>query len=100
MVFKNEIVSFDQADALITRIHGVEIEVSCTYPKRANISQHFRPRKVSYLFREKGFGKFSYQFDIFDSSSFKRTIDTSGYPIEVRIYYHLSGIMRVFSSVD
>ncbi|KAG5839832.1 hypothetical protein ANANG_G00209230, partial [Anguilla anguilla] len=68
---------------VITRKHQVEIEFSCSYPKKGNVSLEFRAHKIPFVFTEKGFGKFTYQFEFFHSDLFDRMVDPSTYPVEV-----------------
>uniref|UniRef100_A0AAY5KC04 ZP domain-containing protein n=2 Tax=Esox lucius TaxID=8010 RepID=A0AAY5KC04_ESOLU len=81
LIFRNEISSFDSA--VITRRQQVEIEFSCIYPKKSNVSLEFLVHKIPYIFREKGFGKFTYQFEFFQSSLFNIMVDPATYPLEV-----------------
>lgn len=61
----------------------MEIKFCCVYPKKGNVSLEFLAHKIPYIFREKGFGKFTYQFEFYHSSSFNRMVDPSSYPVEV-----------------
>ncbi|XP_064169282.1 ZP domain-containing protein-like isoform X1 [Anguilla rostrata] len=85
LIFKNEITSYDKLGDVITRKHQVEIEFSCTYPKKGNVSLEFRAHKIPFVFTEKGFGKFTYQFEFFHSNLFDRMVDPSTYPVEVSL---------------
>ncbi|XP_041720818.1 CUB and zona pellucida-like domain-containing protein 1 [Coregonus clupeaformis] len=83
LIFRNEITSFDDSSDVITRRHKVEIKFSCIYSKRGKVSLEFLANKILYIFREKGFGKFTYQFEFFHSSRFNTMVDPDSYPVEV-----------------
>ncbi|CAB1342845.1 unnamed protein product, partial [Coregonus sp. 'balchen'] len=83
LIFRNEITSFDDSSDIITRRHKVEIKFSCIYSKRGKVSLEFLANKILYIFREKGFGKFTYQFEFFHSSRFNTMVDPDSYPVEV-----------------
>ncbi|XP_036390547.1 ZP domain-containing protein-like [Megalops cyprinoides] len=83
LIFKNEITSFDKITDVITRKHEVEIGFSCVYPKKGQVSLEFRAHKIPYVFTEKGFGKFTYEFEFFSNYLFNSKVDPSTYPVEV-----------------
>ncbi|KAI1879143.1 hypothetical protein AGOR_G00253060, partial [Albula goreensis] len=83
LIFKNEITTVEDPTAVITRRHEVEIGFSCVYPKTGRVSLEFRAHKVPYVFTERGFGKFTYQFEFYHSSQFSQMVDPSTYPVEV-----------------
>ncbi|KAG9338039.1 hypothetical protein JZ751_027203 [Albula glossodonta] len=83
LIFKNEITTFEDPTAVITRRHEVEIGFSCVYPKTGKVSLEFRAHKVPFIFTERGFGKFTYQFEFYHSSQFSQMVDPSTYPVEV-----------------
>ncbi|XP_036400678.1 CUB and zona pellucida-like domain-containing protein 1 [Megalops cyprinoides] len=85
LIFKNEITTFDKPNQVITREHGVEIGFSCVYPKKGTVSLEFRAHRIPYVFTERGFGKFTYQFEFFHSNLFNRMVDPSTYPVEVAL---------------
>ncbi|KAI1882490.1 hypothetical protein AGOR_G00251300 [Albula goreensis] len=85
LIFKNEITSYDKATDIITRKHHVEIGFSCVYPKKGKASLEFRTHKIPYVFTEKGFGKFTYEFEFFHSPLFHTMMDPRAYPIEVAL---------------
>ncbi|KAJ8252202.1 hypothetical protein COCON_G00215140 [Conger conger] len=99
LIFKNEIMSFDNISDVITRKHQVEIEFSCTYPKKGRVSLEFRAHKLISVFTEKGFGKFSYQFEFFHSDQFNIAMDTDSYPIEVALQEMLYMKIKATSSI-
>ncbi|XP_013885167.1 CUB and zona pellucida-like domain-containing protein 1 [Austrofundulus limnaeus] len=79
--FKNDITSADP-NKVITRAHDVDFAITCSYPKRANLTLGFS-HKNPYAFREKGFGAFTFQFEFFESQNFRKQVDPSSYPVEV-----------------
>ncbi|XP_032366595.1 uncharacterized protein LOC116685775 [Etheostoma spectabile] len=81
IIFKNMITSGDPAK-VISRQNDVEIVFSCAYPKRANLTLGFT-HKNPYIFTEKGFGAFTFQFEFFQSQRFRKQIESSTYPVEV-----------------
>ncbi|XP_029108153.1 ZP domain-containing protein-like [Scleropages formosus] len=85
ITFKNEIISFESADGIIARTNDVRIGFSCNYPKRGQSYFEFTVHKIPFVFTEKGFGTFTYQFEIFHSSLFNSMVDPSTYPVEVNL---------------
>uniref|UniRef100_W5M9B2 ZP domain-containing protein n=1 Tax=Lepisosteus oculatus TaxID=7918 RepID=W5M9B2_LEPOC len=85
LIFKNEITSFDNLNDIITRKHLVEIGFSCSYPKMGNVSFEFKAHKIPYVFTESGFGRFTYQFELFSSDLYNRMIDSRSYPVTVEL---------------
>ncbi|KAJ7997496.1 hypothetical protein DPEC_G00229630 [Dallia pectoralis] len=83
LIFRNMITSFDDSNDVITREQKVEIELSCVFPKKGNVSLEFLVHKIPYIFREKGFGKFTYQFEFFHNSLYNSLVDPASYPVEV-----------------
>ncbi|XP_034714336.1 uncharacterized protein LOC117935848 [Etheostoma cragini] len=81
IIFKNMITSGDPAQ-VISRQNDVEIVFSCAYPKRTNLTLGFT-HKNPYVFTEKGFGAFTFQFEFFQSPRFRKQINSSTYPVEV-----------------
>ncbi|XP_063074794.1 CUB and zona pellucida-like domain-containing protein 1 [Engraulis encrasicolus] len=99
MIFKNEIVSVDNPNDIITRHHLVKIEFFCKYPKKSNVILEFNVHRNPYTFIQKGFGTFSYQFEFFQSSQFRNLQDPSSYPLEYDLgemmYMQIEGISPV-----
>uniref|UniRef100_A0A4W5LC07 ZP domain-containing protein n=1 Tax=Hucho hucho TaxID=62062 RepID=A0A4W5LC07_9TELE len=85
LIFRNEITFFEDSSAVITKRDEMEIEFWCVYPKKGNASLEFLSHKIPYIFREKGFGKFTYQFEFYHSSSFNRMVDPASYPVKVEL---------------
>ncbi|KAJ8248868.1 hypothetical protein GJAV_G00228640 [Gymnothorax javanicus] len=100
LVFRNEIMSYDNPNAVITRVHEVEIEFSCYYPKKSRISLEFRSHKLPYVFTEKGFGQFTYQFEFFQSNLFDKTVAPESYPVQVPLKEKLYMLINSTSSLS
>ncbi|XP_041918017.1 uncharacterized protein LOC121682080 [Alosa sapidissima] len=99
LFFKNEIVSFDNQNDVITRINQVEFQFFCKYPKKSSVTLEFDTHRGPYVFIQKGFGTFSYQFEFFRSSQFQYRRDPKSYPLEYglgeRMYMQIEGISSV-----
>ncbi|XP_051952680.1 uncharacterized protein LOC127622689 [Xyrauchen texanus] len=85
MVFKNEINSFENTNAVITRHNQVKIGFSCQYPKIASVSSHYVNHKSDYIFTESSFGTFGYSFEVFTDNNFNSQVDPKLYPVEVKL---------------
>uniref|UniRef100_A0A8C1T6G6 ZP domain-containing protein n=1 Tax=Cyprinus carpio TaxID=7962 RepID=A0A8C1T6G6_CYPCA len=85
IVFKNEINSFENPNAVITRRNQVKFGFSCQYPKMAIVSNGYVNHKSDYIFTESSFGTFGYAFEIFTDSSFDSQVDPSLYPVQVQL---------------
>ncbi|XP_051969881.1 CUB and zona pellucida-like domain-containing protein 1 [Xyrauchen texanus] len=82
LIFKNEILTYDNPNDIITRKHNIEIEVMCKYEKKSSVTLKFDARRPAINFTERGFGSFSYQFDFYQSSSFFNRKSPNSYPLE------------------
>ncbi|KAK1890873.1 Oncoprotein-induced transcript 3 protein [Dissostichus eleginoides] len=71
LVFKNEITTVDSVHDLITRNHLLEVQFYCQYPKLGNVSQGFTAHRRNVLVWDKGFGKFSYEFEFYPDSQYR-----------------------------
>ncbi|XP_052008317.1 uncharacterized protein LOC127661594 [Xyrauchen texanus] len=89
MVFKNEINSFENPNAVITRRNQVKIGFSCQYPKVASVSTHYVNHKSDYIFTESSFGTFGYSFEVFTDNNFNSQVDPNLYPVEVKLMQRL-----------
>ncbi|XP_016364702.1 CUB and zona pellucida-like domain-containing protein 1 [Sinocyclocheilus rhinocerous] len=85
IVFKNEINSFENPNAVITRRNQVKFGFSCQYPKMASVSNRYVNHKSDYIFTESSFGTFGYSFEVFTDSSFNSQVDPSLYPVQVQL---------------
>uniref|UniRef100_H3CGN1 ZP domain-containing protein n=1 Tax=Tetraodon nigroviridis TaxID=99883 RepID=H3CGN1_TETNG len=59
LIFSNEITTFDNITDVITRKHLLEVQFSCQYRKRQNMSLAFRIHRDNVTVMEKGFGTFN-----------------------------------------
>ncbi|XP_042600437.1 uncharacterized protein LOC109109463 [Cyprinus carpio] len=85
IIFKNEIFSTDDPNSIITRKHEVEIEFSCRYEKKNNISLEFTARRHITTITEKGFGTLTYSFGLFKTANYHTEIDVTAYPAEYEL---------------
>ncbi|KAL0167584.1 hypothetical protein M9458_035806, partial [Cirrhinus mrigala] len=85
IIFKNEIFSTDDPNSIITRKHEVEIEFSCRYEKKNNISLQFTARRHITTITEKGFGTLTYSFGLFKTVNYLTEIDVTAYPAEYEL---------------
>ncbi|XP_041650548.1 CUB and zona pellucida-like domain-containing protein 1 [Cheilinus undulatus] len=92
--FKNEITTFDDLKDVITRKHLLEVQFYCQYPKRGNVTQSFLVHRKSVTVWEKGFGRFTYQYEFYPNAQFHTMIDPKYYPLE----YDLGG--RIFMQIE
>ncbi|KAK2854255.1 hypothetical protein Q5P01_006916 [Channa striata] len=81
IIFKNQITSADPNE-IISRNNDVEVAFECSFPKRNNLTLGYI-HKNPYVFTDKGFGTFTFQFEFFESQLFLREIAASRYPVEV-----------------
>ncbi|XP_039510267.1 uncharacterized protein LOC120464801 isoform X2 [Pimephales promelas] len=82
IIFKNEIFSTDDPNSIITRKHEVEIEFSCRFEKKNNISMEFTARRHTTTITERGFGTLTYRFGLFQTVNYNQEIDVISYPAE------------------
>ncbi|XP_035991734.1 CUB and zona pellucida-like domain-containing protein 1 [Fundulus heteroclitus] len=86
LIFKNEITTVeDDPNELITRKHLVEARFYCQYPKRGNVTLSFSAHRKNVTVWEKGFGKFTYQFEFYQDDQFGPIYDPNFYPLEFDI---------------
>ncbi|XP_034056595.1 CUB and zona pellucida-like domain-containing protein 1 [Gymnodraco acuticeps] len=93
LVFKNEITTVDNIHDLITRNHLLEVQFYCQYPKRGNVTQGFTAHRRNVVVWDKGFGKFTYEFEFYPNSQYGKMVDPGLYPLEYdvteRIYMQI-----------
>ncbi|XP_076145655.1 ZP domain-containing protein-like [Alosa pseudoharengus] len=82
LIFRNEVVSFDELSDVITRRHDVEIEFYCKYPKQSRLTVEFDAHRPPLTFIQRGFGTFTYQFEFFESDRFSQEKQPDTYPLE------------------
>ena len=61
------------------------MDIYCQYPKKSNVTLSFTAHRNNVTVEEKGFGTFTYQFEIFTSQRFTSMIDPRSYPLEYDI---------------
>ncbi|XP_028840932.1 uncharacterized protein LOC114793387 [Denticeps clupeoides] len=86
IVFKNEIVSSDEAHDIITRRNEVEIQFYCKYPKKGLVTVQFQAHRPPLTFVQNGFGTFTYQFEFFATKSFVKMRDPQSYPLVYELH--------------
>uniref|UniRef100_A0A8C9TN35 ZP domain-containing protein-like n=1 Tax=Scleropages formosus TaxID=113540 RepID=A0A8C9TN35_SCLFO len=103
IIFKNEIVSFENTSTIITRTSELNIGFSCKYPKKGKASFSFTVHKPPYVFTENGFGTFAYQFELFTDRLFNSMVDPSAYPPQVNlgemIYMQIAATSPILNTV-
>lgn len=63
----------------------MEIEFSCRYEKKNNISLEFTARRHITTITEKGFGTLTYSFGLFTTANYHTEIDVFAYPAEYEL---------------
>ncbi len=71
--------------ASLPESHAVEIEFSCRYEKKNNISLEFTARRHITTITEKGFGTLTYSFGLFTTENYHTEIDVIAYPAEYEL---------------
>ncbi|KAF4096106.1 hypothetical protein G5714_023709 [Onychostoma macrolepis] len=85
LLFKNTIVTYDNPNHIITRKNVFEIEVMCKYQKKSSITTRFDAHRPAINITERGFGSFSYQFEFYQSDSFRSIRNSNTYPLEYKV---------------
>ncbi|XP_042559116.1 ZP domain-containing protein-like [Clupea harengus] len=99
LIFTNEVVSFNESNAVIVRDPLVEIEFSCKYPKQSSVTLDFIGHRPPVNFTQRGFGTFTLQFEFFESSTFSLAKDPSTYPLEFDLGDMMYMQIQSFTSV-
>ncbi|XP_051799896.1 CUB and zona pellucida-like domain-containing protein 1 [Acanthochromis polyacanthus] len=100
LVFTNEITTSEGTNDMITRKNLLEVEFSCKYPKRGNVSQNFSVHRKNITVFEKGMGEFTYTFEFYEDDSYQDMIDPESYPLEVTMESKLFMKIEATSSLD
>lgn len=99
LYFRNEITTVDNLKDVVTRKHLLEVQFSCQYLKRQNMTLAFRVHRDNVTVVEKGFGTFTYSFEFYTNSQFQTMEDPSSYPLEyeigTRIYLQIEATTTV-----
>lgn len=85
LVFTNAITSFQLPNEVIVRRRSVSIDFSCRFPKLLSVSSGFNVHDSDYVFTESNFGTFGYRFDIYDNGNFSSKVQSSAYPVSVKL---------------
>lgn len=103
LMFKNEITTYDNSSQLITRHHQLEVQFYCSYPKTGNVTAGFTAHRKNVTVWERGFGKFTYQFEFYDDQRYLSMKDANTYPLEFyignRIYMEIDATSSVNNTV-
>ncbi|XP_037651003.1 CUB and zona pellucida-like domain-containing protein 1 [Sebastes umbrosus] len=100
LIFKNEITTVDNITDLITRRHLLSVKFKCQYPKRGNVTRSFTAHRDNICVWEKGFGRFTYQFEFYPDSNFQIMRDPNSYPLEYYVGNRIYMQIEATSSVD
>ncbi|CAL8244143.1 unnamed protein product [Lota lota] len=103
LVFSNEITTFEDVRDIITRKHLLEVQFSCQYPKRGNVTLGFTVHRDNRTITEKGFGTFTYNFEFYPDNLFGAMVNPSLYPLEYdvgeKIYMQIEATSSVNNTV-
>ncbi|XP_068572792.1 ZP domain-containing protein-like [Cebidichthys violaceus] len=101
--FKNEITTFDDISDVITRKHLLEVQFYCQYPKRGNVTLAYTAHRPVVSVWDKGFGRFTYQFEFYTNDQYQEMVDPTSYPvvyeIKSRIYMQIEATSTVNNTV-
>lgn len=103
LLFKNELTTVDSYRDLITRKNLLEVKFYCQYPKRGNVTQSFLTHRKTISVWDRGFGRFTYQFEFYPDNQFNDMIDPNSYPLEYelgsRIYMQIQATSSINNTV-
>ncbi|XP_056464073.1 uncharacterized protein LOC130403680 isoform X1 [Gadus chalcogrammus] len=85
LLFSNEITTFEDVRDIVTRKHLLEVQFSCQYPKRGNVSLGFTVHRDNQTITEKGFGTFTYNFEFYPDIHFDTMINPHFYPLDYEV---------------
>ncbi|XP_030233939.1 uncharacterized protein LOC115559281 [Gadus morhua] len=85
LLFSNEITTFEDVRDIVTRKHLLEVQFSCQYPKRGNVSLGFTVHRDNQTITEKGFGTFTYNFEFYPDINFDTMINPHFYPLDYEV---------------
>ncbi|XP_052008323.1 ZP domain-containing protein-like [Xyrauchen texanus] len=100
IIFRNEIISTDDPNGIITRKHEVEIEFSCRYEKSNNVSLQFQAQRHITTVTERGFGTLTYHFGLFETADYTVMMDPNTYPVEYDLGQMIYMQIESQSSID
>lgn len=99
LIFSNEIVSYNDTSAVIVREPLVDIGFFCKYLKQSNVTLEFNGHRPPVNFTEKGFGRFTLQFEFFKSRAYSQMEDPNSYPLEFTLGDMMYMQIESFSSI-
>lgn len=76
------------------------MKFKCQYPKRGNVTRSFTAHRDNICVWEKGFGRFTYQFEFYPDSNFLIMRDPNSYPLEYYVGNRIYMQIEATSSVD
>ena len=88
VVFSNIVIDEPLAvtpDKIITRDRHIEIPVECRIDKESLSSISFNPDSSKIVFREEGYGVFSFNLSLYEDQTYKTPYPRSSYPIDVQL---------------
>ncbi|XP_061521229.1 uncharacterized protein LOC133395932 [Phycodurus eques] len=100
LIFKNEINTVDNVHNIITRKHRLEVDFHCQYPKRGNVTQSFIGHRKTITVWEKGFGRFTYQFEFYPNDQFQSMISPTLYPLDYKLGTRIYMKIEASSSIN
>ncbi|XP_075934938.1 uncharacterized protein LOC142934294 [Anarhichas minor] len=98
--FKNEITTFDNRTDVITRKHLLEVQFYCQYPKRGNATLAFTVHRPIVSVWDRGFGRFTYQFEFYANDQYQAMVDPTSYPVVYEIGSRVYKQIEATSSVN
>lgn len=90
----------DNTTSLITRMHELEVQFYCQYPKNGNVTLGFTAHRNNVTVMEKGFGTFTYQSEFFPDSRFLQMINPNSYPLEFDLGSEIFMQIQATSSIN
>lgn len=70
---------------MITRKCEVKVRFQCQYPKRGKVKQTFSAHRENVTVLEKGFGRFTYEFEFYTDNQYRSVISSRSYPLECEL---------------
>lgn len=92
-------MSYDGTSSVIVREPLVDIAFFCKYPKQTNVTLEFSGHRPPVNFTERGFGRFTLQFEFFKSNAYSEVEDPESYPLEFTLGDMMYMQIESFSSI-
>ncbi|XP_068172177.1 uncharacterized protein [Antennarius striatus] len=99
LIFSNDVSVVDNIADVITRKQLLEVQFSCQYSKRGNVTMSYSAHRRNITVEELGFGTFTYQFEFYHDNQYRFMIDPSSYPLEYEIGTQIYMQIEATSSV-